>query len=325
MIKSFVALVSTLALALPFAFAPAANAQQVPIPPLVKIVVPFSPGASTDVIARALAVRLAARLSTNVIVENRTGANGLIGASAVINGPRDGTSLLVISSSLLTVAATTPKMPFDVTRDLIPIAILGEGPLVVGVNASSSIRTPADLVAAARARPDFITHGSAGTGTMAHMAAELVNDSAKIQMKHIPYRGAAQALIDLMAGTIDVMFATNSTLAPGIKGGRVRAIALTTSQTSPEFPGLPTMASAAPGFATSLWVGLWAPAGTSAALVQRLNREVNEITRSADFAEVMKADGNLPVLLTPAELSARVRDDYNTWKRIATAKNIVLE
>lgn len=321
MFKSLGALVSTFA----FVFSSAAVAQQVTIPPLVKIVVPFAPGASTDVIARALAVRLGARLGTIVMVENRPGANGMIGASAVVHGPRDGSSLMVFSNSLLTVAATTPKMPFDVTKDLIPVAILGEGPLIVGVNANSNIKTPADLVAAARAKPNGITHGTGGTGTIAHMAAELINESAKIQMKHIPYRGASAALIDMSGGTIDMMIAQYSTLAPGIKGGRVRAIAVTTSQPSPEFPDLPTMATAAPGFAANIWVGLWAPAGTSPALVQRLNHEVNELTKSKEYAEVLKADGNLPAALTPAELSARVRDDYTSWKRLATAKHIVLD
>ena len=321
MFRSLGALVSACGLML----ASAAMAQPVTIPPLVKIVVPFAAGASTDIIARSVAVRLGARLGTNVIVENRPGANGMIGANAVVNGPRDGSVLMVFSNSLLTVAATTPKMPFDVTKDLIPIAVLGEGPLVLGVTATSNIKTPADLVAAARARPDSITHGTGGTGTIAHMAAELINESAKIQMKHIPYRGASYALVDMSAGTIDMMIAQYSTLAPGIKGGRVRPIAVTTSRPSAEFPNLPIMATAAPGFSVSIWVGLWAPAGTPPSLVQRLNHEVNELTKSKDYAEVLKADGNLPVALTPAELSVRVRDDYTTWKKLATAKNIVLE
>ena len=321
MFRSLGALVSACGLML----ASAAMAQPVTIPPLVKIVVPFAAGASTDIIARSVAVRLGARLGTNVIVENRPGANGMIGANAVVNGPRDGSVLMVFSNSLLTVSATTPKMPFDVTKDLIPIAVLGEGPLVLGVTATSNIKTPADLVAAARARPDSITHGTGGTGTIAHMAAELINESAKIQMKHIPYRGASYALVDMSAGTIDMMIAQYSTLAPGIKGGRVRPIAVTTSRPSAEFPNLPIMATAAPGFSVSIWVGLWAPAGTPPSLVQRLNHEVNELTKSKDYAEVLKADGNLPVALTPAELSVRVRDDYTTWKKLATAKNIVLE
>lgn len=306
-------------------FPPVVVAQQVAVPPLVKIVVPFAPGASTDVIARAIAVRLGERLKTKVMVENRPGANGMIGASAVVNGPRDGSSLMVFSSSLLTVAATSPKLPFDAIKDLIPVAVLGEGPMVVGVSTMTNIKTPADLVAAARAKPGGITHGTGGTGTIAHMAAELIDESAKTQMLHVPYRGAALALIDLSGGTIDMMIAAYSTLAPGIKTGRVRPIAVTTSKPSPAFPDLAPMATAAPGFDVSLWVGLWAPTGTPAVLVQHLNREVNEITKSPEFAEVLKADGNRPVAMTSAELSTRVKDTYATWKKLATTKNIVIE
>lgn len=321
MFKLFCALVSTLALA----FSTAASAQPAALPPLIKIVVPFAAGASTDIIARALALRLAAKLGTNVVVENRAGANGLIGTGAVVNGPRDGSSLVVISSSLITVAATKPDMPFDVTKDLIPLAVLGEGPLLVGVNASTNIRTPADLVAAARAKPGGLTHGTGGTGTIAHLAQELLADAAKIEIRHIPYRGAALAMVDLQAGTIDMVIATRSTFAAGIAAGRVRLIGATTTRPSVAFPDLPIMASAASGFAADIWVGLWAPAGTPAAVVERLNREVNELTSSPDYAEVLKADGNVAVTLTPAELSARVRSDYAKWKRIATDKKIVID
>ena len=319
MVKSFGALFSALALSA------SVMAQQVPVPPVIKIVVPFAPGASTDVIARALAVRLGPKLGTSVIVENRPGANGLIGATSVVKGPTDGSSLMVISSSLLTVAATARSMPFDVTKDLIPLAVLGEGPLVIGVSASSNIKTPADLVATARAKPGSLTHGTGGTGTIAHMAQELLDDAAKINIMHVPYRGAALAMTDLMGGTIDMVIAAYSTLATGISSGRVRPIAVTTLQPSSAFPALPTMASAVPGYSADIWVGLWAPAGMSPALVERLNREVNELTKSKEYAEVLKADGNQAVALTPAELGSRVRDTYATWKKLAVAKNIVVD
>jgi tripartite-type tricarboxylate transporter receptor subunit TctC len=308
-----------------FVFSTAAVAQQAAIPPLIKIIVPFAPGASTDVIARALAVRLGPRLGTTVIVENRAGANGLIGATSVVKGPTDGSSLMVISSSLLTVAATKRDMPFDVTKDLIPVAVLGEGPLVIGVSASSNIKTPADLVAAARAKPKMLTHGTGGTGTIAHMAQELLDDAAKMQIQHVPYRGAALAMTDLMGGTIDMVIAAYSTLASGISSGRVRPIAVTTLQPSTAFPSLPTMASAVPGYSADIWVGLWAPAGMSPALVERLNREVNELTKSKEYADVLKADGNQPVALAPAELSTRVRNTYTTWKKLAVEKNILVD
>ena len=294
-------------------------------PSVVRIVVPFTPGASTDLIARAVAAQLGPRLAANVIVENRPGASGLIGAGAVAKGPRDGSMLLVSSSSLVTTAATKPNMPFDVIAELMPIAMLGEGPMVVAVASSTAIKSPADLVAAARAKPDTVTHGSGGIGTIAHMAVELFNDAAKVQMRHIPYKGAAPALADLSAGTIDMMTASYTTLAPGIRSGRARLIGVTSSEPNPTYPGLPTMATVAPGFEASLWVAVFAPAGTPVAVAQRLNREINEIAKEKALRDYMQADGASPRELTLEELAPRVRETYLTWKKLAAAKNIVAD
>lgn len=310
---------------LALAYSTAALAQQAAIPPMIRLVVPFAPGASTDVIARALAAKLGPRLGTNVIVENRPGANGLIGTSSVIKGPHDGSQLVVVSSSLLTVAATKADMPFDVLKDLIPLAVLGEGPLVVGVSTATGIKTPAELVAAARAKPGGLTHGTGGTGTIAHLTQELLAEAAKIEIRHIPYRGTALAMTDLSGGTIDMVIAARSTLAPGISAGRARLIAVTSAKPSAEVPDLPTMQSVAPGFSADIWVGLWAPSGTPPALVERLNREVNDLTKSKDYIDVLKADGNMPVIMSTNELATRVRNDYVMWKQIATTKKIVLE
>jgi tripartite-type tricarboxylate transporter receptor subunit TctC len=304
-------------------FASSARAQQ--FPSLIRMVVPFAPGASTDVAARAVAQQLATRLGVTVIVENRAGASGMIGSLGVVRGPKDGSQLLFSSVSMITTAATTRNAPFDVTADIVPVAILYEAPLLVAVSATSPIKTPKDLVDAARAKPDQITHGTAGIGTIAHLTAELFNDSAKVQLKHVPYKGASLAVPDVVAGTVDVMFAVNSTFGAQIKGGRLRAIGVTSDKPQAAFPGLPTMNTVAPGFAASLWTGVFVPAGTAPALIQRLNREINEIARSREMAELLKSDGAVPLNLTPDESERRVRDSYGTWKRVATSRNIALE
>lgn len=304
---------------------PAAAAQEPPMPALVKIVVPFAAGASTDVIARAVAMQLGPRLGTTVIVENRPGASGFIGAAAVAKAPRDGSMLLFTSISMLSAAATTKNVPIDVLADLVPISMLGEGPLVIAVSVKTDIKTPADLVAAARAKPDTITHGTAGVGTIAHMAAELLNEEAKIQLRHIPYKGASLAVNDLAGGTIDMMIAVNTTFAAQVTGGRARQIAVTSLQPSPAFPGLPTMASVAPGYEVNLFTAMFAPAGTPAPIVRRLNREINEIAQSKELRERMASDGAMPLALTPEEVGVRVRTSYATWKKLAAAKNIVAE
>ena len=322
MLKPLAAVFSALAL---LTAAPASRAQQVSIPPLIKIVVPFAPSASTDVIARSIAHQLGARLGTNVIVDNRAGGSGMIGSNYAAKAPKDGSTLLFTSVSMVSTAATTRMAPFDVTTDLVPIAIPGSGPLVIAVSSKTDIRTPADLVAAARARPDQITHGTGGIGTIAHLAAELLNDAAHVQLKHVPYKGASLAVTDASAGTIDMMIAVNTTFSAQIKAGRMRAIAVTSAKPSPAFPGLPPMATVAPGYSVDLWTALFAPTGTPQPLIQRINQEVNEIAKSRELVELMQSDGATPQAFTPEEAGNHVRESYAAWKRLAAAKNIVLE
>lgn len=304
---------------------PVAQAQQAQVPPLVRIIVPAAPAASTDLFARAIAPLLAARLGTNVIVENRAGASGMIGASAVAKGPKDGSQILIFSTSLISAAATMRQTPVDVVNDLAPVAGIAENPLVFTVASQSSIRTPADLVAAARAKPDQITHGTAGVGTIAHIAQELFNAAAKVQIKHIPYKGTAPAVVDMLAGTIDLIIATRSTVGAQVKAGRARLVGVASRQPHPDFAGVPTMNTVAPGYEAGLWVGMWVAAGTPPALIQRYNRELVEIARSKELAEQLQADGAVPLNWTPEQFDARVRADFATFKKLAADKNIVVE
>lgn len=320
MIKHLVPVLLSFAL---LATASAVQAQQ--FPAVVKMIVPFAAGASTDVAARAVAQQLTTRLGVNVIVENRAGASGMIGSASVARGPKDGSQLLFTSTSTISTAATTRNAPFDVTTDIVPVALVYEAPLIVAVPVNSPIKTPQDLVAAARAKPDHLAHGSAGVGTIAHLMAELFNDTAKVQLKHIPYKGAAAAIPDLISGTLDAMFAVNSTFGSNIKGGRLRIVGVGSEKPHPSFPGVPTLNTVAPGFAVTLWTGVFVPAGTSPAIVLKLNREINEIAKSREMAELMQSDGATPLSLTPEESSRRVRDTYAMWKRVATSRNIILD
>lgn len=304
---------------------PSANAQEVQFPPLINLVVPFAPGAGTDTLARAVATQLSARIGSTVIVENRVGAGGLIGAAAVAKGPRDGSMLLFHSSSLITSAATTRKMQFDLSSDLVPLAIVAEGPMLVGMSAKSGIKTPSELIAAARARPGGMTSSSAGVGSVGHMAAELLNKTAAIQMLHVPYKGATPALVDLAAGTVDMLIATNTTLGPQIKSGRVVPIAVTSPKPSLAFPGMPTMASSAPGYSFDIWYGVFAPAGIKASMVHRLNLEINSIAMTPQVRALLDVDGAVPVEMTSDELVTRVKTDYTNWKALASEKNIIAE
>jgi len=311
--------------ALAFLASPEARAQSTPLPPLIKIIVPFAPGASTDAAARVVASELSRRTGSNVIIENQTGASTFIGAGAAVRGAKDGSVLLMTSTSTITAAATKRTVPVDITTELMPVAQLTEGPLIIAASTQNNIKTPADLVAAARAKPDTITHGSAGIGTLAHVAAEMINDVAKIQLKHIPYKGSSLALNDLAAGRIDLMVGVYSTVVPQVKAGRVRLVAVTSAQPHPAFPGVPTMASVAPGLSIDIWVGFFAPLGTPPAVVQRLNRELNEVAKSKLVHDMVAVDGSVPVALTPEEFGSRVRNSYATWKKLAESKNIIAE
>lgn len=312
-----------IALALGALFAaPLALAQN---PPLMRLVVPFPPGGSNDVIARAMAPQLAKRLGTNVIVENKSGAAGVIGSDAVAKAAPDGSHLLLTSSTFLTTAATQAKLPYDPLAALIPVAMVAEGPLLVAVPAERPIRTPADLVAAAKAKPGALNYGTAGVGSLAHLATELLNGAANIQMTHVPYKGAGPALIDLAAGQIDVMISNYSSLVSQMKAGKVRAIAVTSPKPSPAFPELPPIGSAVPGYAMDIWVTVFAPAGTPAALIERLNKEINAISASPELRTFLDPDGAQPVALPPAAIAARMKQDLTQLKRIAAERKISLD
>jgi len=218
-----------------------------------------------------------------------------------------------------------PKTPYDVTSAFAPVAMLGLGPMLLAVSATTPIRTAADLVAAARGKPNELTYGTAGVGSIAHMTSEMLNEAARVQTRHVPYKGAAPALLDLASGQIDMMISNYSTLAPQIKAGRVRPLAVTSRQSSAAFPDLPPLQSVAPGFAADIWVAVLAPAGTPAAVVQRYNRELNEIAAAPEVKTLLESDGALPTPLGPAEVAQRIREDLAMWKKIAADKNITVE
>lgn len=304
---------------------PEAMAQQAPLPGIIRLIVPATPGSSTDAYARAVAVQLGERTGSSVIVENKPGASTMLGSAAVAKGPKDGSMLLVNSTSLVSTGASMKNPPLDVVKDLVPVAILQQNPLVVAVSMKSGIHTPAELVAAAQAAPDTLTHGTTGIGSIAHIAQEQLDEAAKIRIKHVPYKGASLAVMDMAGGVIDMVIATHTTVAPGIKSGRARLIGITSKAPNPAFPGLPTMASVAPGFSLDLWLGIFAPTGTPPAIVNRLNREINEIARSDKLREMMSSDGGEPVTLTPEQIAPRIKDSFTTFRKLATEKNFAIE
>ncbi|MGB3068591.1 MAG: tripartite tricarboxylate transporter substrate binding protein [Ottowia sp.] len=295
------------------------------IPALMKIVVPFSAGASNDAIARAVAPLLAKRLGSTVIVENKPGAAGVIGADYVAKAPPDGSVLLLTSSTFLTAAATQLKMPYDPVTAFAPVAIVGDGPMLLAVSAQTPVKTIGEFVAAAKAKPGALTYGTSGTGSIAHLATEMLADSAHFKMTHVPYKGAANALLDMAGGQIDMMISNYTSIAPQIKSGKVRALAVTSAQANPAFADLPPVSSVVPGYSADIWVAIFAPAATPPALVARLNRELAQIAKTPEVRGLLEPDGATPVALPPADVSKRVKNDLALWKRIAVEKKIVAE
>src|SRR5438477_532027 len=289
---------------------------------LVDVSVPSGTGPTSSL---ALAAPLSKRLDIPVIVENKAGAARVIGADAVAKSPHDGSVLLMTSSTFLTAAATQPQLPYDAVASFAPVAMIGQGPLLLAVSASTPFKSPADLLSAARAKPGSLTYGSAGVGSVGHLATELLNDAAKVQMTHVPYKGAANAVVDLAAGRIDVMVSSYSTLAPLMKTGKVRALAVTSTKAHAAFADLPPLAASVPGFSIDIWVGVFAPAGTRAPLIERLNREINAISASSELGAILEPDGTVAVAMTPPAFATRVKEELTQWKQIATEHKIVAE
>ena len=302
-----------------------AAAADVKLPNLVRIVVPFGPGGSNDVVARALAPPLAKRLESTVIVDNKPGASGVIGNDFVAKAPRDGSVVLLTSSTFLTVAATQAKLPYDPLAGFAPVTMIAEGPMLLAVASAFPVKSTGELIAAARSRPGVLTYGTAGIGSIGHLATELFSVATKIQMTHVAYKGAANAIIDLAGGQIYAMISNYSSLLPQLNTGRVRALAVTSKQASPVFPNLPPLSATVPGYSIEIWISVFAPAGTPAPVIERLNREIREISASADLRVFLEPDGALPVAITPAALAARLKEELAQWKAIAAERRIVTE
>lgn len=299
----------------------AANAATA-VPAQITIVVPFSAGASNDSIARVIAPELAAQLKTNVIVENRAGAAGVIGSSHVAKAAPDGATLLLSSSTFVTAASTQPSMPYDALKSFTPVAMVGQGPLVIAVSGAGSFQSLSQVLDAARAEPGKLNYGTSGIGSLAHLATTLLTDAAKVKMTHVPYKGAAAAAGDLAGGRIELMLANYSSLAPLLESNKVRLIATTAPGDDPAFPQLKPASATVSGYDVDIWVGIFAPAGTPPDLVEKYNKAFNEINRSPRLAGLLKLDGTVPAALSSGEFAQRVERDLDRWKTLAKQHNI---
>src|SRR5436853_3788576 len=266
------------------------QSQQYPTKP-VRIIAPFAPGGGTDFIARPIAQKLTERLGHQVIVENKPGAGGNLGAEFAVKSAPDGYTLLLVAGSY-TVNPSLYKRSFDPVNDIAPIIQLSQGPFVVAVHPSVPAHNLKELIELARRQPDKLSYASSGSGSITHLASELFLDMTKTKIVHIPYKGTGPALNDTIAGSTQLIFGSVSTTLQFIKSGRLRGLAVTTPQRISALPDLPTVAEAGvPGYEVVLWHGLVAPRGVPSPIVDRLNRDANEVLKAEDMGEVVATDG----------------------------------
>jgi tripartite-type tricarboxylate transporter receptor subunit TctC len=292
----------------------------------LRIVVPFAPGGGTDVVARTLAQEMAKDLGVSVIIENRPGAGTIVGTQAVAVSRPDGYTLLMGTFSHAVNISLSAKLPYDPHKDFAPVALIARSFNLVAVSPKSGVRTIEDLIAAAKDLPGKITFGTFGAGTSAHLAGELFKDMARVNLTAVPYKGAAPAITDLMGGQIDVMFTTVASAASLVESGQLRAIAVTSAERSPAFPQLPTVAEAGvPGYAAESWYGLFAPAGTPADVIDRLNKSAAVAARSEAFRKLSVNEGLVTVAQPPEALDHYVRGEEQRWRGVISRAGIKVE
>jgi len=308
------------------ALAPAAaHAQAFPQKPIT-IVVPFAPGGGTDAIARDLGKQLSDRLKQPVIIDNRGGAGGSIGAQAVQAAKADGYTLLFVTSTFVTAAATDRKLPYDVVKDFTPIAMLGRGPLLLVVSKQSGIESVGGLIESAKKAPDSLNYVSAGTGSINHLSGELFVQRTGIKMTHVPYKGSGPATTDLIGGQAQVFFATVPTILGQVKGDRVRLLATTGKARSTLFPQVPTVIeSGVRDFDVSTWWGIVGPKGLPPEIVAALNAAINEGAASEALSKRFVDEGAQAMKGTSAEFGAVIQQELEAWRKVVHAAGIKID
>ena len=290
----------------------------------LRLVVPFPAGSSTDIIARILAQKLSPRLGQQIVIENRAGASGNIGADAVAKAPPDGYTIGIATASTHAVAASlSPNLPYDPIRDFAPVGMIGSQPYVLVLHPALPARNLAELIALAKAKPGTLNYGSAGIASLAHLATELFASMAGVNIIHVPYKSSSQSMTDMITGRLDMQFATIAPSLPTIRAGQLRALVTSGKTRVAALPELPTVAEAGiAGYEAALWVSLVVPSATSPRIIARLNREVNDVLESSDGTEALVAQGMAPEPGPPEALTERIRGDIEKWRGVAAKAGI---
>ncbi len=289
----------------------------------VRLVVPFAPSGTNDILGRIVGERLGERFGQPVVIDNRAGANSVVGAEIIAHATPDGYTLLIVSAGFAVNPSIVRVLPYDTGRDFAPIGLVGSGPYLMVVNPAVPAKTVKEFIAWVKSRPGQVNYASVGTGSPPHLAAELLRITANIDMQHVPYKGGSAVLPDLIAGRVSMFFGSIATLQPHVQAGRLRAIAVTTSQRASAMPELPTfIESGLAGYEVNGWYGLLGPGKTPRAIVNRLNAELRHVLAEPDTQARFVANGMDPAAGTADEFAALIRDEIAKWATVVRAAGI---
>ena len=292
----------------------------------ITIVVPYPAGGSNDTFARQVAKELGDELKQPVIIDNRPGASGNTGTGQVAKAAPDGYTLVAVSSSMTTNAAVQAKLPYDPNKSFAPVAMFAKGPFIVAVNNEFPAKTPAELIAAIKAKPNQYNYASSGSGSVNQFGTELLKAQVgKLDITHIPYKGMGPAVTDLVGGQTQLLISSGPSLLPMVRAGKLRAVGITSLKPSPIAPDLTPMATAVPGYEFELWWGLLAPAGTPPEIVAKLNSAVNKALARPELAGNFLREGAIATPLSPAQFGKVIAEDVGRWKKLAKQQNITAD
>lgn len=306
-------------------FATVAAAQDWPQRP-IKLIVPFPPGGGTDLLARVVAQKISDNTKWTMVIDNRPGAGGNIGIDAAAKSQPDGYTLVMGQTSNLAIApALQKKLPYDPQKDLVPVALVGQGPVALVVRAESPHKTFAELVAAAKAKPGAVTMASPGNGTVAHLSGVQLMNVAGVKFEHVPYKGAGAAIPDLMGGNVDFFLSSVPTLQSHVASGKLRALAVTSAKRSPVLPDAPAIGETYKGFDAVTWFGILAPAGTPKPVITRLNAEINKALQDPKVRETIAKEGGEVMGGTPEQMAEHIRREIAAWGPVVKASGATVD
>jgi len=304
---------------------PTVQAQSYPTKP-IRLIVPFPAGGATDLFARSLSQKLGERLGQSVVVDNKPGAGGTLGSDLAAKAPADGYTLLLSTTSTHSIGPNlNPKIPYDAMRDFTPIGQVGNAPSIMLVPNSSPAKTVKEWIDHARQNPGRLNYASSGNGTIVQLTAELFKSQANLFVVHIPYKGTALAIPDLVSGKVDVLFDSLPTGLPHVKDGRLRALGVTSAKRTPLAPDLPPISDVLPGYESTTWFGLFGPKGLPPEVVSRVNTAANQVLKDPEVVDKLTRLGIEPIGGTPAQFSSLLTTELAKWKKIITERKITLD